>query len=261
MGARLLEGRYFDQQDREGGRAVLIIDELIARSTWPGESPIGRKIEIQGDSRTVVGVVEHVRNHSLTQDVRGVVYMPVDQSPRSPLTFVLRASVEPLSLVPAIRARLRQRNPNAALGKIRPMTGYVQRAIAPAGFTAVLAAVFGVLALLLAATGIYGVLNYQVSRRRPEMGIRMALGASTRDVLSLVLREGLALAAAGVLLGAAGALAAAHWLGALVYGVSARDPLSYALALALPPGAALLGCWRPAWRAAAANPAEIIREE
>lgn len=261
MGARLIEGRYFDQQDRTDGRPALIIDEVVARSTWPGESPIGRTIEIQGDPRAVVGVVEHVRNHSLTEDVRGVVYMPVDQSPRSPLTFVLRSSVEPLSLVPGIRARLRQRYPNAALGKIRPMTGYVERAIAPAGFTAVLAAIFGVLALLLAATGIYGVLNYQVSRRLPEMGIRMALGAGAGDVLRLVLCEGLALAAGGVLLGAATSLIAARWLGALLYGISARDPMSYSLALLLLPGAALLGCCRPAWRAAAANPAEIIREE
>jgi putative ABC transport system permease protein len=261
MGARLVEGRYFDHHDRADGRSVLIIDEVVARSTWPGESPIGRTIEIQGDPRTVVGVVEHVRNHSLTEDVRGVVYMPVDQSPRSPLTFVLRSSVEPLSLVPAIRARLRQHYPNAALGKTRPMTGYVERAIAPAGFTAVLAAIFGALALLLAATGIFGVLNYQVSRRLPEMGIRMALGASAHDVLRLVLREGLALAAAGVLLGATASLIAARWLGALLYGVSARDPMSYGLALLLLPGAALLGCWRPAWRAAAANPADIIREE
>jgi ABC-type antimicrobial peptide transport system permease subunit len=141
------------------------------------------------------------------------------------------------------------------------MTGYVERAIAPAGFTAVLAAIFGALALLLAATGIFGVLNYQVSRRLPEMGIRMALGASARDVLRLVLREGLALTAAGVLLGATASLIAARWLGTLLYGVSARDPMSYGLALLLLPGAALLGCWRPAWRAAAASPTDIIREE
>jgi putative ABC transport system permease protein len=174
---------------------------------------------------------------------------------------VLRSRVEPLSLVPAIRTMLHQRNPNLAMAKVRPMSGYISRDIAPAGFTAVLAAIFGAQALLLAATGIYGVLNYQVSRRLPEMGIRMALGAGARDVLRLVLREGLALAAAGVLMGAVAALVAARWLATLVYGVSARDPLSYALALVLLPAAALLGCWRPAWRAAAANPAEIIREE
>jgi ABC-type antimicrobial peptide transport system permease subunit len=185
----------------------------------------------------------------------------VDQSPRSPLTFVLRAGVEPLSLVPAVRAKLHEHNPNLALGKIRPMTGYVERAKAPAGFTAVLAAIFGVLALVLAATGIYGVLNYQVSRRLPEMGIRAAVGANADDLLRLVLREGLGLTAAGIAFGVVGALAAGRWLGTLLYGVSARDPLSYGLALLLLPAAALLGCWLPARRAALANPADMIRED
>ena len=180
-------GPLFRPTGSHGGRHVLIIDEVVARSAWPGESPIGRTIEIQGDPLTVVGVVEHVRNHSLTEDVRGVVYFPVDQSPRSPLTFVLKTGLPPLSLVPAVRAKLREHNPNLAMGKIRPMTGYVERAKAPASFTAVLAAIFGVLALLLAATGIYGVLNYQVSRRLPEMGIRAAVGARRDDLLGLVL--------------------------------------------------------------------------
>jgi ABC-type antimicrobial peptide transport system permease subunit len=117
------------------------------------------------------------------------------------------------------------------------------------------------IALLLAATGVYGVLNYQVSRRLPEMGIRMALGAGAGDVLRLVLGQGLVLALVGVVLGTAGALGAARWLGALVYGVSPRDPLSYGLAMVLLPAAALLGCWRPASRAAAADPAQTIREQ
>jgi predicted permease len=261
MGIRLIEGRPFDAQDRIDGPPTAIVDEVVARAEWPGDSPIGRWVEAQGEKRTIVGVVEHVHNHSLTDDVRGILYYPVQQMPRSPLTFTLRAGVDPLSLVPTIRQKLRQRSPNAAIGKIRPMTAFVDRAIAPAGFTAVLAAMFGLIALVLAATGIYGVLNYQVSRRLPEMGIRMALGAGTRDVLGLVLREGLVLAVVGVMLGTAGALAAGRWLAALVYGVSPRDPLSYALAVVLLPAAALLGCWRPAWRAAAANPAETIREQ
>jgi putative ABC transport system permease protein len=261
MGARLIEGRYFDHQDRENGRQVLIIDEYVARSTWPGQSAIGRTIGIQGTDRVVVGLVEHVRNHSLTDDVRGVVYMPLEQSPRSPLTFVLRTSTDPLSVVTAVRQKLRQRHPDAAIGKIRPMTGYVDRAIAPSGFTAALAAIFGSLALLLAATGIYGVFNYQISRRLPEMGIRMAMGARAGDVLRLVLREGFTLIAVGVLIGAVGALVAARWLSGLVYGVSARDPLSYGFALLVLPAAGLLGCWHPAARAAAANPAGIIRDE
>jgi len=261
MGARLIEGRFFEPQDRDGARPVSIVDEIVARSAWHGESAIGKTVDLQGDVRTVVGVAEHVRNHSLIDDVRGIIYLPVDQNPRSPMTFVLRAGVEPLTLVPAIRDRLRKRNPNAAMGKIRPMTNYVDRAIAPTGFTAVLAAIFGIFALLLAATGIYGILNYQVSRRLPEMGIRAAVGASGSDLLRLVLKEGAGLAAAGVLLGAIGSVVTGRWIASLLYGVSSLDPLSYGLALVLLSAAALLGCWRPAHRAAAANAADMIREQ
>ena len=269
MGARLIEGRYFDWQDRAGSRQVIIVDESLARATWPGQSAIGKTIvaeHLTGNGfeaipSVVVGVVEHLHNHSLTKEVRGQIYLPFDQSRRSPLTFVLRTHVEPLSLVPAIRRMLHDRSKTAAMAKVRPMTEYVAREISPVSFTAVLGAIFGALALLLAATGIYGVLNYQVSRRRPEMGIRMALGAAAADVLRMVLREGLTLAAAGVLLGAVSAVVAARWLATLLYGVGPLDPLSYGLALLLLPSAALLGCWRPAWRAAAASPAEVIREE
>lgn len=269
LGTRLLEGRYFDRQDRAGGRQVAIVDELLARSTWPGQSALGKRIEAEHLTQdgfanipgVVVGVVRHVRNHSLTREVRGEIYLPFEQSPRSPLSYALRTSVEPLSLVPAIREILRRQHPNLALAKVRPMTEYVARDIAPAGFTAMLAAVFGGLALLLAVVGIYGVFGYQVSRRLPEMGIRMALGAHRGDVARLVLREGFTLVAAGLLLGGAAALIMGSRLGALIYGVSARDPASYALALALLPLAALLGCWGPARRAAAADPAQMIREE
>ena len=269
MGTRLLEGRFFDAQDRAMGRQVIIVDELLARSTWPGQSAIGKTVAAEHVTNNgfvpvpsvVVGVVEHIHNHSLTRQVRGQIYMPFEQSPRTPLTFVVRTRVDPMSLVPAIRTMLHDRFKNAAMAKARPMTAYVAREIAPAGFTAILAAVFGALALLLAATGVYGVLNYQVSRRMPEMGIRMALGAGASQVLRLVLREGLVLAAVGVVLGTAAALLAAHWLGSLIYGVSPRDPLSYSLALLLLPIAALLGCSRPACRAAAASPSETMRQE
>jgi predicted permease len=269
MGTRLLQGRYFDSHDRAESRSVIIVDDLLARTTWPGESAIGKKVEVEHVagygfapvSSIVVGVVEHVRNHSLTRQVRGEIYIPFEQSPRSPLSYVLRTSVEPLSLVPAIRRLLHRRDPSLALAKVRPMTDYIAREIAPVGFTAVLAAIFSALALVLAAAGIYGVLNYQVSRRLPEMGVRMAVGAGARDIFRLVLRHALALSAAGALLGALSTILAARWLSALVYGISPRDPLSFALALLLLPAVALLGCWRPAARAAAADPAQTMRAE
>jgi ABC-type antimicrobial peptide transport system permease subunit len=153
------------------------------------------------------------------------------------------------------------RNRDLAIDKVRAMTDYLDREIAPAGFTAVLAMIFGVLALVLAATGIYGVLNHQVSRRMPEMGVRMALGASARNILSLILREALSMAIAGIFIGLIGALAAAHALASLLYGVAPGDVPSYTLAFFLLPAAALLGCWRPARRAASANPADTIRAE
>src|SRR5262249_24737740 len=152
-----------------------------------------------------------------TGDVRSEIYMPFDQSPRSPVTFLLRTRGDPLSVVPAVRASLRRHAPNSAI------------------------ALFAGLALVLAAIGIYGGLSYQISRRMPEMGVRMAVGARPSDVLGLVLREGVVLSAVGVLLGLAGEELAARWLGALLYGVSLHDPLSYGLALLLLPGASLLG--------------------
>jgi hypothetical protein len=269
MGVRLLEGRFFDAQDRRGGRLVAVVDDVLARQTWPGESAVGTTIDASHATpngfedlpTVVVGVVDHTHNHTITKQVRGEIYLPFEQSPRGPLTFVVRSRVDPLSIVPPVRAKLRELFPETPMARVRPMAAFVEREVAPAAFTAALAAVFGALALLLAATGIYGVANYQVSRRLPEMGIRMALGARGPDVLRMVLGEGLGLAAAGVALGGAGSLLVGQWLGTLVYGVSPRDPVSFAIALVLLPAAALLGCWKPAWRAAGANPAATIREE
>jgi putative ABC transport system permease protein len=151
--------------------------------------------------------------------------------------------------------------PHAAMGNIRPMREYVEQAQAPVALTAMLAGVFGALALALAAIGIYGVTDYAVSRRMPEMGVRMALGATGSNILRMVMREGLLLTVAGMILGIAGALAVSHQLQSFVFGISATDPLTYALAVVVIPSAAMLACWRPAARAAAANPVDTIRSE
>jgi len=269
MNTRLLEGRYFDEQDRVGGQRVVVVDELLARTAWPGESAIGKRIQAEHtgpggftqDWSQVVGVVEHVRNHSLSKQVRPEIYVAWEQSPRSPLTFAARVAGDPMSLVPAIRKELARRNPNLAISKVRAMTGYVESARGPANFTALLAAIFAGLALFLAAVGIYGVISYSVSRRSQELGVRMALGARPRDVLVMVLREGLLLASIGLLLGLGAALLASRWLQGLLYGVSAVDPFTYAVAFAAIAAAALAGCWRPAAKAAQGNPMDAIRAE
>jgi predicted permease len=273
IGARLVAGRHFTAQDDQRAPDVVIVDDLLARTVWPGESALGKTIDAEHMTTrgtpfefvpsVIVGVVEHVHTHSLTNETRPQIYSPFAQNTRErfPQTFVLRTTVPPLSLVPDLRATLRALDPTMAMDKLLPMSAYVSREVAPVGFTAALAALFGALALLLAATGIFGLLNYQVSRRMGEIGTRMAMGATTRDILHLVLREGVALVVAGVLLGLIGALAAGSGLGSVLYGVSSTDPVSFGLAVLLLPAAALLGCWRPARRAASANPSQLLRAE
>ncbi len=269
MDTKLLSGRFFDEQDRANGRQVVLVDDMLARSAWPGQSAIGKKIE--GEHLTsqgfqpvwseVVGVVEHIRNHSISQERRGEIYIPLEQSPREHLSFAVRTHVEPSALADTIRRALHERDPGLALSKVRPMTMYVERATAPARFVAVLAGAFAALALIFAAVGIYGVISYSVSRRKHEMGVRMALGASSSDVLRLVMGEGLVLTGGGLLLGIVAAFAGARYLRTLVYGISVSDPLTYIVAALVISIAALIGCWWPASRAASANPVDAIRAE
>jgi putative ABC transport system permease protein len=269
MGTRVLEGRLFDDQDRENTRQVVIVDDMLARTAWPGESAIGKKIEAEHFTSKgiipvwseVIGVVEHIHNHSLSAKKRGEIYIPFTQTPREMLTFTIRTRMEPGSLAETIRRELHKRDKDLALSNVRPMIAYVDQATAPARFTAVLAGCFAGLALLLAAVGIYGVVSYSISRRMPEMGVRMALGASSGDVLRLVMREGLILTAVGLILGLGGALAISQYMSSLIYGISAVDPVTYIAALAVIPAAAMLGCWRPASRAASANPVDALRAE
>jgi len=205
--------------------------------------------------------VEHIRNHSLSKKLRGEIYIPFTQTPREHLSFAVRTRMEPGGLADTIRRELRKRDKDLALSNVRPMTAYVDRAAAPARFTAVLAGIFAGLALLLAAVGIYGVVSYSISRRMHEMGVRMALGASSSYVLRLVMGEGLVLTGVGVVLGIGGALIVSRYMQSLTYGISPIDPLTYAIAITVIPAAAILGCWRPASKAAAANPLDAIRTE
>ena len=269
MGTRVLEGRLFDDQDRESTRPVVIVDDMLARTAWPGQSAIGKKIEAEHFTNKgivpvwseVVGVVEHIHNHSLSTKKRAEIYIPFTQTPREMLTFAVRTRMDPGSLTETIRKELHKRDKDLAMSNVRPMIAYVDQATAPARFTAVLAGAFAGLALLLAAVGIYGVVSYSISRRMPEMGVRMALGASAGDVLRQVMREGLILTAVGLVLGAGGALVISQYMGSLVYGISTMDPVTYVAALAVIPAAAMLGCWRPAARAASANPVDALRAE
>ena len=269
MGTQLVAGRYFDAHDQSTTRPVVIVDDFLASQAWPGQSAIGKRIESERLTEQgfepvwaeVVGVIEHLHNQSLSRKTRPQIYIPFEQSPRNHLSYAVRSKVDPLSLVPVLRRELRAQDKDLAIAKIRPMSVYMTQAKAPATFIAVMAGVFAALALFLAALGIYGVIHYSFSQRRRELGIRMALGASKRDLVQLVFREGIALSVIGLLFGVTASLLTSHYLQSLVYGVSPRDPGTYAIGAATLSAAAILGCWRPAMQAAKTNPAVAIRAE
>ena len=269
MSAHLVDGRMFNDQDRADTQFVVIVDDALARATWPGQEAVGRRLTVErfGENgfapamAVVVGVVKHQQYHSLTDAGRVQVYIPYTQSPREHLSFVVRTGGDPVALAGPIRTTLRALNRDMAIAKVLPMTAYVRRAAAPVSFNAVLAAVFAGLGLLLTAVGVYSVISCAVSQRTKEFGVRMAIGARPADILRLVMREGLTLVVAGVAAGAAFALLLARYLQALLFGVAATDAGVYACAAAVVAVAALVACWRPASRAARGSVCEALRVE
>jgi putative ABC transport system permease protein len=269
VGATLLRGRLHDSVDETAGRAVVVIDDQLAEEAWPGEDPLGKTLEHEQflgggfapRKSEVIGVVRHVAQQGLTRQLRGQIYVPYAQSARPHLSFVVRAGGDPLLLVDAVRREVAKIDGELALAKIRPLGDYLERAARPARFTMVLATIFGGLALVLAAIGIYGVIATSVSQRRRELGVRLALGAVPGKLLWQVLNEGLALTLVGLAIGILASLASAHLLRALLFRVSPLDPATYALAAVVLPAAAVLACWLPARRAAREDPMTVLRVE
>ncbi|HXW06370.1 MAG TPA: ABC transporter permease [Vicinamibacterales bacterium] len=268
VGARLLDGRFFTEADDSKSTPVAVVDRRLAERLWPGESPLGKRFI--GDPRTtgtpstvvtVVGVVGHLRHRRPTEDVREQIYFPVRQAPRNPMAYVVRSAADPAALTSGIRESLRSLDATLPLYDVRPLASYVVSARAARRFTTILAAAFAVTALLLACLGVYGVTAYAVALRRREFGIRIALGARRRQVAGVVLKEGLGLAAWGLVLGLGGAAVAATFLRSQLFGVTATDAVSYAAAAPALLLAAALAAWLPARRAAAASPVESLRTE
>ena len=224
VGARLVEGRFFTEADDPGSIPVTIVDERLAQRMWPGESAIGKRL--LGDPRTlgrpsvtvtVVGVVRHLRHRRPTVEVREQMYYPFQQAPRNPMAYVVRSSFALDSLAPQIRKTLAQLDPHTPVADIRLLSDYVGSARGARRFATILAAAFAVVALLLAGIGVYGVTAYGVALRRRELGVRLALGATGRQVVLLVMSESARLALAGLLLGLAGAGIAAALLRTQLY--------------------------------------------
>ena len=265
----LTEGRGFTEADDTKAPLVVVVDELLARKLWPGRSPLGQKLMVDPFSEghpksqaTVIGVVRHLRLRSLTEELIVQVYFAQRQILRNPVAYVVRSRGDLTALAPQLRQVIAGMDGRLPIYDVRPLAGYLTDARAGRQFTMVLAITFATIALTLAAVGIYGVMTYSVNRRRYEFGIRMALGARPGQVVGLVLREGVILTGFGIVLGLGGAGWAAHALRALLFGVTARDPLCYAGTVAILGTVALLSCWLPARRASTrGNISSILRSE
>jgi predicted permease len=266
MGIPLLQGRYFREQDSAGGLPVVIVDERLAAEYWPNQDPIGKRIRRGGlDSSspwlTVVGVVGRVKHEALDSNPRIVFYLAQSQNPVRAMTIVLRSRIDPTELTPAVRAEIGSLDPDLPMYRVSTMEWRVGQSLARRRFSMLLLGVFAVLALTLAAVGIYGLLAYLVSRGARDIGIRIAMGATQGRVLLLIVREGMMLAGAGVLLGLAGAGILTRFMRSLLFGVTHTDLLTFAAVPALLALVALLACYLPARRAARVDPMTALRCE
>lgn len=265
MGIPLLRGRDFNASDRYDHPFVTIISESVAQQSFPGQDPIGHSIECGLDTpkwMTVIGVVADVRQDSPASPPGPTLYMPLLQHPThgNELEVVMRAGVSPVSLIEPVRRKMRSLNPEVAT-KFTTLEAMVSDSIATPRLRMVLVGLFAGLALLLAMAGMYGVMSYITTQRIPEFGVRMALGASPRNVLTLVLGRAAQMAALGVVIGLALAFSAARVMNAMLFGLKATDAITYAGVLLAVMPIVVLAAAIPAWRAARVDPALALRNE
>lgn len=262
----LVRGRLFEPGDHPESPHVAVVSRSLAQRYWPNEDPIGKRLQfgnMDGDLRLlhVVGVVGDVRDGGLDAEVRPTVYAyALQRRPSSSLSLVVRAETDAATLVPMMRQTVRSLDPELPMN-FRTLEEVFSSSLDARRFSLVVFGVFASVALLLAVVGIYGVMTYTVSQRTQEIGIRMALGASVKDVLRLIMRQGLRLIVPGLILGLAGSLALTRLLSSLLYGVSATDPLTFAGVAMLLAVVALLACYFPARRAAKVDPMIALRYE
>jgi putative ABC transport system permease protein len=269
LGVPLLRGRDFNIQDNDQAPGAVIISDSMARRLWPGDDPIGKRISTSRDQKgnrvwsQVVGVVGDVKYRTLIRDQNKDpdIYLPLLQNPDRALALAVRAQGDDSALVPAIRSEVRSLDPNLPVFNIATMRQRMENDTARTCFSTLLLGVFACVAMLLAVIGIYGVMAYSVTQRTHEIGIRMALGARRRDVLKLVVGEGMALVGVGVAIGMVLAFIATRVLASQLYGVSATDPATFSVVPLLLAGVALGASYVPARRAVKVDPMVALRYE
>jgi predicted permease len=264
MGTPLLRGREFTETDRDGAPGTVVVNGTLAARLWPNEDALGKRVSITGPDGPfleVVGVARDSKYRTLGEVARPYVYLPLQQSYDPKMTLVVRTTGEPSSITPVIREQIRALNANLPIADVQTLRQQIELTLLPSRIAAWVLGGFGLLALLLAGIGIYGVVSYGAAQRTREIGVRMALGASERDVLGLVLWDGLIVIGVGLAIGLLLAAAASRVIAAFLYGVGATDPLTFVIVPVLLGAIALVASYVPARRAVKVDPLVALRYE
>jgi putative ABC transport system permease protein len=268
FGIPVLRGRAFTEADRRGAPPVAVINQAMAKKLWPGIDPIGHTLKMFNPTSpwvTIVGVVGDVHARGFQEDVPPTMYFPYSQAATSAyyqpgsMTLVIRTAGDPAAMAPAVRGVVRALDSQVPISRVATMDEVVAHSIASRRFTTLLLGGFAVLALALAGIGIYGVIAYGVSQRTYEIGVRLALGATTGSVIRLVMEEGVGMTAAGLALGLAGAFAVDRLLRSLLVGVTTTDSATLVAVVGVLAAVAACACALPARRATAVSPTEALR--
>lgn len=265
MSIPLIKGRDFTDRDDENTPDVVVINEKMAKQNWPNSDPIGQRIKIRYGTgtftREIVGIVGNIRHLGLDQDSQPEMYMPIYQYPENFMFLVVRTKSNPMSLSKAIQDEVAVIDKDQPVANIKTMQNIFSSSVAPRRFSMLLITIFASLALALSAAGIYSVISYSVAQRNHELGIRMALGATSKDVLKLILGQGFKLVVIGTIIGLVGAFALTSLLQSMLFNVSTTDPLIFVVISFVLICFALLASYIPARRATKVDPMVALRHE